>query len=279
MKHFLNLLFLSVLLLLASCHGSRQVQSPASVTADPAVQKADLYKKQVAATAVTARALTARIKMDINAAGRNVSVGGSLRMKRDEVIQLSLTFLGMEVGRMEFSPENVLIVDRINTQFVRATYDQVSFLQQAGLDFYALQSLFWNELFVPGQRKAEVPLGRFRVSSAGAHTLLSLPDAPKLEYSFLTVTSTALIDRVTVRGKELSQKGELVWRYGDFTAFDGKKFPSTMSVAVTGLGKDAGFTLSLSRLGTSTDWESHTKVSAKYKQRNADDILKRLLSM
>lgn len=96
--------------------------------------------------------VTASTKVRLSGVGgKDLSVNGKLQMKRNDVIRLSLRFLGMEVGLMEFTPNDVLVVDRINKQFVRAKYGEVSFLRQAGLDFYALQSLFWNELFIPGQ--------------------------------------------------------------------------------------------------------------------------------
>lgn len=87
--------------------------------------------------------------MDVDADGKQISCGGSLKMKRDDVIQLSLTFLGFEVGRLEFTPKDGLVVDRIHKQYSRASYAEVDFLRQAGLDFYTLQSLFWSKSSPP----------------------------------------------------------------------------------------------------------------------------------
>lgn len=275
----LKIILPAVLLLLASCHTSRQVEQSASLSPSTGEQAAAAYKQKVASNASKSATLTARVKMDINAGGRDISVSGNLRMKRDDVVQLSLTLFGVEVGRLEFTPAEVLIVDRFNKQYVRASYDQVGFLQQAGLDFYAVQALFWNELFVPGERHAQEALQRFRVSASGDHTLLSLPDAPKLDYAFLTVTKSGLIDRVTVQAKDVSQRGQLVWRYADFSNFVGKPFPTTMNASLSGLDKDAGFSLSLTRLGSSSDWETRTTVSGKYKQRKPEEILRKLLTM
>lgn len=270
---------LLVALTLTSCHTTRQAQQSAPSAKTETTAAVERYARKVVANAQTATTLTARVKMDIDAAGKNLSVGGTLRMKKNDVVQLSLTLLGFEVGRLEFTPTDVLIIDRVNKQYVRAAYSQVSFLRQAALDFNALQSLFWNELFVPGQPDATAAFDRFRSASAGDHTLLTLPDAPRLEYAFLTVTKSALIDRVTVQSRNVAEAGQLTWRYGDFATVGGKPFPATMSCAVTGLGKDVGFTLSLSRIGNSADWETRTAVSSKYKQRDADAILKRLLTM
>ena len=215
--------------------------------------------------------------MDLNAGGSSLSAGGTLRMKRDDVVQLSLTFLGLEVGRLEFTPDGVLIVDRMNKQYVRAAYTDVSFLRQAGLDFYTLQALFWNELFVPGQRRADAAAGRFRISASGDHTLLSLTDAPGLDYSFLAQTATGCVDRVYVTPRD-GQDGQFTWTYADFTAVGGKPFPTTMTCAVTGTGKDVGFTLRLSRIGNDSGWPTRTEVSDKYTRRDADEILRRLIA-
>ncbi|MDO4929889.1 MAG: DUF4292 domain-containing protein [Bacteroidales bacterium] len=281
---FKYLPLLAALLLLSGCRASRNVESSATTTTETqgnlrsSALLATEYVKKVTANAQTAQTLTARIKMNINADGKNVSVSGQLRMKRDDVVQLSLTMLGFEVGRMEFSPADVLIIDRYNRQYVRATYSDVSFLRAAGLDFKALQALFWGELFVPGEKSVGTG-DRFSLSSAGSHTLLSLKDAPKLNYDFLTQTATASIDRVTVESKNAAQAGKFEWRYADFTTVDGKPFPGQMTCAVTGVGKDAGFTLNLSRIGHDTDWTAHTEVSSKYTRRSADEILGKLIGM
>lgn len=270
---------LLVALLLTSCHTTRSSQSAQPTEKTEAAAPAERYARKVAANAQTATSLTARVKMEIDAGGKNLSVGGTLRMKKNDVVQLSLTLLGFEVGRMEFTPADVLIIDRVNKQYVRATYSQVGFLRQAALDFSALQSLFWNELFVPGEPDVAAAFSRFRSSSAGDHTLLILPDAPQLEYSFLTITKRALIDRVTVQSRNAAEAGQLTWRYGDFATVGGKPFPATMSCAVTGLGRNVGFSLSLSRINNADDWETRTTVSSKYKRRDADAILKQLLTM
>lgn len=272
---------IGVLLMLLLFSGCRSGESASrSENAGGLATSAEAYKQKVQANAQTSQTLTARIKMTVNVSGNDVSVNGTLRMKRDDVVQLSATVLGMEVGRIEFSPDDVLIIDRFNGQYVRASYDSVSFLRNAGLNFYALQALFWNELFVPGEKSlSTAALQRFNSSVSGSHTLLLLDDAPNLNYRFLTITETASIDRLTVENKEGAQKGQLTWKYDNFTPLNGKPFPTQMSVNVTGVGKDAGFVMSLSRLENATNWQPHTTPSAKYQERDADTLFRRLLGM
>lgn len=285
MKKTALLLLLS--LVLTACHSSREVTTtptgttsttPATTTVTPSrsTTAADDYVARVNANAQTASAVTARIKMTVNAGGKELSAGGTLRMKRDDVVQLSLTFMGFEVGRMEFYPQNVLIIDRYNHRYVRAAYSDVTFLKQAGLDFSALQSLFWGELFVPGQ--TAVPTDSdFSLSASGDHTLLTLLHGRSLDYDFLTNTAAATLSRLTVRGKSSGSRGTFVWNYDGYTPLDGHPFPTTMECAVSGLSKNYGFSLTLSKLGNDTNWEGHTTLSDKYTEYPADAILGALL--
>jgi len=94
--------------------------------------------------------LTAKLKVTIQMNGKSISTSGSLKMKKNDVIQISLVdpIVGIaEVGRMEFTKEHVLVIDRFNKQYFDVPYEEVSFLRRANVDFNTLQSLFWNEIF------------------------------------------------------------------------------------------------------------------------------------
>ena len=141
-----------------------------------AARDAAAYKARVLSAAQRTGCLTAKVRFQLtgNAVGSmtDMTVSGTLRMKRDDVVQLSLRALGIEVGRLEFSPQDVLLIDRMGKRYVRAKYGDVAFLRQAGLDFHAVQALFWNEIFLPGTQNAEAALPHFDVETAKNQTLL-----------------------------------------------------------------------------------------------------------
>lgn len=271
------LLAVATVAALTACSSSRNAAKPSA--AGTKASTAEAYAKRVAANFQTSAAITAKTAIDLNNGGKTFSLGGTLRMKRDDVIQISMTFLGMEVARLEFTPDYVLIVDRFNKQYVKATYADASFLKSANLDFYVLQSMFWNELFVPGERNVKSALGKFTMASSGDHTLLSLTSSPKLDYEFLTQTATALLDRVTVNPKNVSAKESLVCKYSGFGDFGGHKFPSTIALEMRGTSRELGLTLGLSRLSSDSKWQTRTEVPGSYKQRSVDEILKKLSSI
>lgn len=235
--------------------------------------------KKVAAMHLSQQGVTASTKVRLSGVGgKDLSVNGKLQMKRNNVIRLSLRFLGMEVGLMEFTPNDVLVVDRINKQFVRAKYGEVSFLRQAGLDFYALQSLFWNELFIPGQHTLSAEgLGRFELVQKAGLNVLTPKNTPKLAYHFYADPQANTIQRLQVRSNNAAEKGEFAFNYDGFEQFGGRPFPTQMHMAVTGTGKkDITLALSLSSLKADASFDTRTTVSAKYTQRSVQQVLGQL---
>lgn len=275
---------LACCLLLAACRSGQHVTKeklpvPAEQTTTKAAAEAEVaaaYVSKVAALKVNRPCITASAKVSLQGMGKDLNVSGQLRMKRDDVVRLSLRALGFEVAVLEFTPQDVLMVDRINKQYVRAAYSEVSFLRQANLDFYALQSLFWNELFVPGQRKLNAQTAHFHLSHKGAQTLLTLTDTPKLAYTFYTNEEAVRIDELQVKGRNAGDKGSFCWTYAGFREFAGRHFPTQMQMQVSGTGKDMGLSLTLSNLKNDTDWNTRTTVSAKYTRRSVNEVLKGL---
>ena len=266
-----------VLLLLTACHSSKSAMEGTS-TPDKS-QSEEVYMKKVVSNAQRSNNVTAKVNVALSAFGKDLSVDGRLRMRRNEVIQLSLNLLGFEVGRMEFTPQYVLLLDRVNKQYVKANYTEVGFLQQAQLDFYALQSLFWNELFIPGQHDVREGLSRFEYAETGNYALLSLKDTPKLVYTFQTQMEQAIINHVTVKAKSSTGEGKLEWNYDNFTQLDKRYFPSLMSCKISGLDREVNLTLSLSRLNNNDNWTATTNISSRYKERSVEDTLRLLMTM
>lgn len=268
-----------LLLLLASCGTSRQVQKSESGAAPASAANAvAAYAQKVIDNAATAETLTAKLG-DIKFNGKGIPFGsGELRMKRGDVIQLiiSVPFMG-EVGRMQFTADEVLVVNRIDKEYVRVSYADIDFLKSANLDFNSLQALFWNELFVPGS--ARLTSGgsakSFSISASGDHTLLSLKTAPRLDYFFLTRTKDGVIDRTSISPKAIDNNTELIWKYGNFTTFKGHPFPGQMSLSLKGLKQDFALDFSLSGLSADASWSTRTTLSEKYKQRSVNDILRK----
>lgn len=165
------------LMLLASCGTKRQVISDGvnhknvSQQEVKSIQTEQVRKlafvQKVSDNQVYTKNITGSMNFTIRLGEKKISVDGALRMRKDEVIRLQLyaPILGFEIGRLEFTPDYVLIIDRYHKQYIKADYNQVDFLQKQGITFYSLQSLFWNQLLLPGAKQVkESDLKKFDAS-------------------------------------------------------------------------------------------------------------------
>ena len=136
-------------ILLASCASKKHAVSTTTVVPDETTtvvvpqqdtqQPAEVKKKEEIC-------ITSRVRMDLSSGGKSTSVGGTLRMKRDDVIQLSIVTFGiLEVARIEMTPDYFMLIDKMGRQYVKAAYSDVSFLRSADVDFYTIQAYFWDE--------------------------------------------------------------------------------------------------------------------------------------
>lgn len=244
------------------------------------------FLRKVADNAAYSKNIVSKIKFGINTGKNQLSVAGSLHMRRDEVIRIQITPLGiMEAGRLEFTKDHVLLVDRIHKEYVEASYADVDFLQRNGLDFYALQALFWNELFVPGtQKMTDSSLRNFSADlNGGAETSIGITYG-KMSYKWNADSKTGLINSVLAKYSSQQDGNTSVnCKYSAFKALGTKQFPTdillTLSTKAVKNANNMSLRLQLNTLTTDSDWESETTVSSKYKKVSVEEILTTLGSM
>ena len=79
--------------------------------------------KNVANSLPTTANLVSSIDFNIKTGKKDLTVDGKISMRRDQVIRIQLSPMGLvEVGRMEFTRDSVLIMDRIHKQYLKSSY-------------------------------------------------------------------------------------------------------------------------------------------------------------
>lgn len=273
-----------------SKNGTKQTAASGSQQShnDGAVQIEQMnFLRKVADNAVYAKNIVSKIKCTINTGSNDLSVAGSLHMKKNVVIRIQITPFGlMEAGRLEFTPDYVLLVDRIHKEYVKASYSDVDFLSNNGLDFYALQAIFWNQLFVPGTQKiTDSSLKSFSAALNGtATTGISLSHG-KMKYVWNTNSTSALINSLhaTYTGTGAAANTSVNCQYADFRPVGAKQFPAditlTMNAKAIRNSSKMMLRLQLNSISNEDGWEEKTSVSSKYKQVSAQDLLGKLGSL
>ena len=253
---------------------------------NPELQKLGFLQK-VADNAVYTNNIVGDMKFNLKVDGRDITAPGSLHMRKNQVIriQLFIPLLGSEVGRLEFTPDYVFVIDRFHKEYIKADYNQLDFLKDNGLTFYSLQSLFWNQLFMPGtDRLNETSLRKFEANlqPTTATTPISLKQG-NLNFVWNADTKNGLIGQTTV-GYHSAQHGNstLTWLYENFMNVGVKRFPAkqtfTFSTTATRQKRTVQVTIDMDEVTTKDGWETNSTVSSKYKKIETKDILAKIMS-
>ncbi|MGN1376299.1 MAG: DUF4292 domain-containing protein [Prevotella sp.] len=245
------------------------------------------FLRKVYDNEIYAKGLSSKIKFSISTEKNEFNVSGTLRMKKNEVIRIQLTPMGMiEAGRIEFTKEYVLLINRLNKEYVKARYDQIDFLNKNGLDFYSLQALFWNTLFVPGtQRMTDSLLKSFTVlfrENENTASLSLVKDA--MTYQWTVDRESGCVNAVEATYNSKTYGKTIVeCKYDNFKPLCGKQFPLKLQIRLQNNEVKSGGTMTLGIVSgdfdTDLKWETFSSVSDKYKAVSVQSLMNRLLGL
>lgn len=283
---------------LAACGTSKQIdsatkapsgtESPTTVARENPKVRELAFVQRVSDNRVYASDIVAQMTFTAQLAGNDVTLPGTIHMRRDQVIRLQLMvpLLGTEVGRLEFTPDYVLVVDRLHKEYIKADYQQLDFMRQNGLNFYTLQSLFWGQLFLPNNtRVGEGDLQRFSadLERQDGKAAVMLNNGA-LNFLWTANASTAQIEQTDVTYQSAKQgKSTLTWEYSNFQLVGSKRFPATQlfkfSTEANTRVKTGLVKMEMGTLRTEKNWEALTTVSDRYKRVEATDLFGKLLDL
>ncbi len=279
-SRIMKLAALALPLMLVAC-GTQKKAVKETKTTTPTTMKAQQFLQKVNDNAQYAKFITSKVKFSVEVGNQQLTLTGNLKMKRDDVIRLQLMAFGfVEAGRLEFTKDYVLIMDRINKQFIKANYNQLDFMRNSGLNFYSLQSLFWNELFQPGKSKVtDELLNNYETDLIGEDAIISMENG-KLSYRWLADKEGALIKMANIMYEDkIRGDYQLNWDYEDFRANGKKLFPFTHNILFNTPGKSVKMGMTLNYLGNDDEWETRTEISGKYREVSVDEILRRFMAL
>lgn len=227
--------------------------------------------------------LTARTRVQLNMGSESssVSVNANMRIRRGELIRLSVApVLGIEVARMDITPKGVLVIDRMNRRYVEIGFAEVADILKVEVDFNALQSLFLNEIFLPGRESLTVEDAvKFDLSEQDGRAHLQVKDSRSQmkdsRYSFFTSATDGRLEETVISLKNLPY--ELHCRYTDFTMVGSDVFPQSIELTPEGTQKKYSLGLKLSRIGTDSGWDAKSEVPAKYRKMTVQEVMQLII--
>lgn len=213
MKHSLLLLITAATLLLSSCASQR------ALTGD-------------------VQGISAKIDARIKAFNLDESANGNIKMKRGEGIQISLTKFGIEGVRVIFTPDSVLLINKLSKTYLRTSYSELdrAMGSEGIFNFRNVEAYFWND------------------------------NDNSSNYSTLPVGGIVPLDVKTTYSRHVKAG-----------AYHVPQRINVKVTGAEGLIETGEAKLKLTQIRPANNWEPNTEISAKYKSLNFVSTIKKLL--
>lgn len=260
-----------LVLILTSCSTSRNALRNTTIGGLSGTE----YMEKVIEWTPSRDNLTARARIELNVGSSSpMSVNANMRVRRGEIIRFSVApILGIEVARIDITPDKIMAVDRMNKRYVELGFAEISSLLNTELDFNILQSLILNEIFIPGKDKLSVAdVSGFTLSPYADRARLQVKGTKRIGYSFFTSATDGRLEETVIALKDLPYS--LHCRYADFTMLGNDVFPQSIEMMSEGADKKYSLDMKLSRINTDSNWDSKTELSSKYRKMSVQELLK-----
>ena len=265
-KSYLTLAIAALLTLaLTGCRAKRAAEAPAALSKKQRSEM--LYPLAQYPADVTFVSAKTTISLDYQ--GHVVTMKGRLRMRQGEAVQMSITALGlMEIAVVEFTPKGAYLIDRVNKRYALIDYSSGA-MNVAGVNFGAVQALFWNRLFIPGEKEAWRHAADFTIENAGEQRLVEPGRHRMLKCRFYTDMDCKQLQQTDMK----LQQYIATWRYDDFEELGTYAYPTRHDVSVGGDSHAIGASIVLSGISTlDTGWQSGIDLT-RYKQVDLEQLM------
>ncbi|MGL5980624.1 MAG: DUF4292 domain-containing protein [Phocaeicola sp.] len=270
------ILTLSLILLLAACSTTKRTKTTSFIGNLPE----EAYMEELFARNGSLQQLSAKMVLQLDMKGKNgVKLSGTLRLKRNEGIQISIApLLGIEVARIEITPHQLLALDRMNKRYVELSFEDLKAWTHTDLDFYSLQALFFNEIFLPGKKElTNRDIDRFELSlQQKEEALLQVKQSKYFIYQFLTAVNEGTLLETHIKLK--NSPYHLQWNYNEFSSLSTRSYPTQMQATFEAGSETVVAHFGLSRLSTDGGWQMTTEVPKRYEKVDLPSLLKILIN-
>ena len=219
---------------------------------------------------------SSKLNMSFSTGRKVLNSRATLRIVRNEAIQLSIQpIFGIEMFRLYIQPDCIIILDRMNKRYVQETYDDLKKEYPIGFNFYTLQSLFTNALFIPEQSNVLIDdCRKFRyVQSSNNYRLSGRDRISDIDYSFFVNGN----DQITLTQMYMpAKKYSMAWSYDEFSLVEKLFFPLEMKVSASSEKINLNTSISLSSINFDESLTLDSSIPSSYTKVELKEVIKLL---
>jgi hypothetical protein len=270
-----KILAISLILLSIGLFGCKSSKKSSSATGADVATVAE-FVSLIENNELNYESLSAKLNIELTTSKNSISSKAELKTVRDEVILITIQpLLGIEMFRIELTPDSLRIIDRMNKRYVAEKYDDIKGDLPIDFNFYNMQSMLANEIFVPGEQTiSKRQMGRFSLQTSAEGSVIKIKDSMNLTYTF-AADSEGKITSTTIN--DASDKYIVSLNYSDFKTTADKQFPTKMYMKLTKSNSFVGSAgVDLSRIQINQSVNVSTTIPDKYKKVTIQQVISSL---
>lgn len=104
---------------------------------------------------VETRYLSSKLQLTIPGGGGSMTAGGTMKVKSGDRVQISvlMPIIRTEIARLEITPKDILLIDRMNKRYVRASREELKDVLPDKAQYSMLEKLLFNAALPNGKRE------------------------------------------------------------------------------------------------------------------------------
>ena len=218
--------------------------------------------------------LSANIQFDVvTSSGTEMSSRGQLKIVKDDCIQISIRpLLGIEAFRAELTPDSIKIINRLNRWYMIESFDQIKGNIAIDFNFYNLQALLTNRLFLPGEAYlTDKQFNVFQGEQTNTGYLLRTNDKAGLQYAFMADSNEKIV-RTEIKDDAINYM--LDCNYKNFLPAGSQTFPMNLHIRLLTESRDQySLSLNFSHVNVDQPLSMDFVIPANYQRVNLPQII------
>ena len=219
------------------------------------------------------KTLTTKGNVEFKAGNSSQKVPAVFKMVKDSILQVSIRIpiLGGEVMRLTITPDSIFMVDRMKKQYIAERFKDSKAIAGFDFNFYNLQALFTNKLFIPGNREVtEKDFQKYDISSANDVYMLKTKGKGDLLYNFAVDATNHVASTLIYNEKK---KITLQWSYNDFIKDNNLVYPTNMQAKVDVAKRRVDINITYDKLEIDKSFSIDNSISPKYTKVDFSDLI------
>lgn len=230
----------------------------------------------ILSNAFTYSSFSSKISLSLSSGKRSVGSKAQLRIRHDEAIQISIQPLwGVEMFRFYMDKDTLILLDRMNKRYVKEALADIKKIYPIGFDFYTLQALFTNNIFLNDHN--EVLPGDYNKyqykQSTNNYFLKAKDSVSDTEYTF-TINASDKVTFTNINLQKPVKSYSMLWEYSDFAMVNDKLFPHKMNIVAGTSSRKIDASITINSIDLNQQIDIQKNVPANYSKTSLSSIIK-----